>query len=361
MAFVAPNKHVDGTVQVKDPGCTACHGSGDDPAPPPDTEGNQSVSSLGVGAHAAHLAGTDSSRALACEECHQVAANEDALTHPEGSPAVVMLTGVAESGGRSPVWARDTGTCANSWCHGPGPGGARTSPEGTSGRDLDCQSCHGTPPPLPHPQSERCSACHGEVIDESYSIVAPERHVDGTVDLRVEENCTHCHGDLTAAPPHDTGGGSSTSRPGVGAHQAHLADNEAFRPLVCGECHSVPERVLDPGHLDSSLPAEVVFSGVALTFGAEPSYDDGSCSNTYCHGAVFPDGDDSGGLFTEPARTRVDGSQTACGGCHALPPLERPHPNIAACSNCHKTMNSDNMSFRRPDLHVDGKVDFAVP
>jgi predicted CxxxxCH...CXXCH cytochrome family protein len=196
------------------------------------------------------------------------------------------------------------------------------------------------------------------VVDEELSIVRPGRHVDGTVDLRVEERCDGCHGDLTGAPPPDTLGHGVSSDAGVGAHRAHLRESDAFRPVRCDECHLVPQNVLDPGHLDSALPAEVVFSGVALSFGAQPSYDGQACAETSCHGAVFPDGDDSGGLFTEPEWVRVDGSQTACGGCHALPPRERPHPDIAACSECHKTMNPDNLTFSRPDLHADGKVDF---
>lgn len=361
MRIIAPESHVNGRVDVEDPGCVRCHGSGDSPAPPPDTEGNVTPSALGVGAHRVHLEGTGSSRRLECEECHQVPSNEDGITHPEGAPAVVMLTGVAESEGRLPSWNPETRTCEDSWCHGPGPVTGQASPEWTSNTDLDCQSCHGMPPALPHPQTDRCSVCHGVVIDEDQHIVDADRHVDGTIDVEVPERCDGCHGDMTGAPPPDTLGRSATEDSGVGAHRVHLTASDSFRAVACSECHLVPEHVLDPGHLDSARPAEVVFSGVATSFGAEPSYENGTCTNTYCHGAVFPDGDDSGGSFKEPEWTLVDGTQTACGGCHAIPPRARPHPDVLYCAYCHQTMNSDNTTFSHPELHVDGKVDFVVP
>src|SRR5262249_17798253 len=107
----------------------------------------------------------------------------------------------------------------------------------------------------------------------------------------------------------------------------------------------------------------LIFSGAALAYGAMPVYVDGTCENTSCHGGVFPQGDPSGGANTEPVWTTVDGTQATCGTCHALPP-PAPHPKVEfnpICSGCHQDIASDNVTFVRPDLHVDGIVTFTLP
>jgi predicted CxxxxCH...CXXCH cytochrome family protein len=204
-----------------------------------------------------------------------------------------------------------------------------------------------------------CSRCHGEVVgSDNLSMVARERHVDGTVDVSFDAACTACHGGENPAPPRAVAGQTSTSFSGVGAHQAHVLGSERARAVACNECHLVPEHALDPGHLDTPAPAEVVFSGASQAFGATPSYAQGKCSNTACHGARLTRGHASGGTLTEPAWTIVDGSQAACGTCHALPP-PRPHPYHAEdCGRCHENVSLDGKTFLRPDLHVDGLVTF---
>ena len=181
--------------------------------------------------------------------------------------------------------------------------------------------------------------------------------------------CTSCHGDPSragdavtrSAPPRDLLGASDPSYPGVGAHQAHVHGSPTTRAVPCAECHKVPDDDHAAGHHDSPLPAELTFSGAALAFGAEPSFAAGVCANTPCHGAVFPEGNDSGGLITVPEWTRVDGTQAACGSCHGLPP-PAPHPYYTeACSDCHENVAADNQSFVRPELHVDGEVTFTLP
>jgi predicted CxxxxCH...CXXCH cytochrome family protein len=114
--------------------------------------------------------------------------------------------------------------------------------------------------------------------------------------------------------------------------------------------------VLDAGHVDSARPAELVFSGVALANGAEPTYENGTCRSTTCHGAVFPYGDPSGGSNTTPAWTTVDGTEAACGSCHSIPPPP-PHPGPGQpCSDCHDDIANDGVTFTRPEEHVDGIV-----
>jgi predicted CxxxxCH...CXXCH cytochrome family protein len=209
-----------------------------------------------------------------------------------------------------------------------------------------------------------CSRCHAQTVGkDNHTIIDRNRHIDGIVDVAVDSKCTACHGSDNPAPPSDLDGSTLTSSPGVGAHQTHVRGTARSRAVPCGECHLVPKQVLDPGHLDSPRPAELLFSGAAVAYGAAPTYANGTCRNTACHGAVFPDGDASGGTHTAPNWTRVDGSEAACGTCHGLPPPP-PHPYGSlnpTCNACHQDIAPDNRTFLRPDLHVDGIVTFSVP
>lgn len=361
--FLHPERHVDGVVDYAAPsGCTSCHGSEQNAAPPSDIQGNLEITALGVGAHQAHLAGGKFGRPLECAECHTVPEKVTDEAHADASPAEVTLVGVAQTQAHAASWDRASATCTDSWCHGPSPGDARPSPVWNASHDIDCQSCHGAPPPAPHPQMSNCSHCHADVVGpDNTTIVDKNRHVDGIVDASFSQSCTSCHGDTNPAPPLDVEGESATSVAGVGAHQAHVIGSGRARAVKCAECHVVPDEVLAPGHVDSARPAELRFSGVAVAFGAAPVYSGGSCQMTSCHGGGFPAGHPSGGALTTPSWTIVDGSQAACGNCHALPP-PAPHPLPSyPCSECHKNVAADGLSFTRPELHVDGVVTFQVP
>jgi len=360
--FVNPALHVNGEVNLAATSCTQCHGSGDEPAPPRDTLGHESTRALGVGAHAAHLNGGSASRPLACTECHDVPASPDAFEHADGLPAEVRLLGVAQSGSRSPEWHHETATCTNSWCHAPGDSMASDSLRWDRPAQLGCTSCHGAPPPAPHPQMTDCARCHGDVVaPDNVSMRDRSRHVDGIVDVHLEQSCTACHGSNNAAPPTNVDGAAAVSARGVGAHQTHVVGTSRSRAVPCRECHRVPEEILSPGHTDTPPPAEVVLSGAASAFGPGAAYQSGSCANTSCHGAVFPDGNASGGTLTLPNWYTVDGTQAGCGTCHALPP-PRPHPYHAEdCGRCHENMSPDGKTFLHPELHVDGIVTFQLP
>lgn len=361
--FTRPELHVDGQVQYSAGRCTLCHGSGDDPAPPRDTQGNMATSAVGVGAHRAHLAST-LGRSLACVECHKVPVDVEDRDHIQNLPARVQLLGVAATDHRTPAWQPMERTCSDTYCHSPSAGSAQASPSWVEAQSLSCSSCHGNPPALPHPQASQCSACHGAVVGaDNHTIIDLARHVDGVVDVQVTTSCTSCHGSANAAPPRDLSGNSSTAMPAVGAHQTHVQGTSRSRAVPCQECHLVPKRVTDLGHLDSSSPAEVSFSGAATASGVTPVYRNGSCQDTTCHGARLASGNDSGGSNTTPRWTQVDGSQAACGTCHGLPPPP-PHPYGSlnpVCSKCHQDLAPDNKTFLRPDLHADGVVTFTVP
>jgi predicted CxxxxCH...CXXCH cytochrome family protein len=399
-------------------GCTACHGDPARPgsalsraAPPIDLQGERDVRRPGVGAHAVHLATTPTHAGIECGECHTVPARVDTPGHvDDGGPAEVHFGPLARHGARTPSYAAGERTCSESYCHG----GARvvwTSPRAPA---EICGSCHGLPPALPHPQSDRCFVCHGDVIDAERRFLSPERHLDGEVDFSLGdcsschglpppaphpqiEDCSSCHGDAVAAddrtlldrdrhvdgivelsfdgdctachgdtetgpaPPRDLRGSSASSAPGVGAHETHVLGTERSRAVPCSECHLVPREPFASGHLDSLPPAELVFSGVALANGASPRYENGSCQMTSCHGAVLQRAHASGGSNTTPVWTEVDGSQTECGSCHAIPPpAPHPLPDSYPCHACHFNLAEDDVTFIRPDLHVDGVVTLQV-
>jgi len=363
--FVAPALHVDGSVEFTPAEvCSHCHGSRESPAPPFDTGGSADPTSIGVGAHVAHLAGGSFSRPLECGECHDLPVFPETSEHVGPLPAEVRLVGVAASHGREPAWQRERASCSASWCHGPGAAGAPRSPSWIVSESLGCESCHGLPPPPPHPRFTDCQSCHAPVAGPELTIAQRERHVDGIVDVATDLACTACHGsDDDPAPPRALAGDTSTEAPGVGAHRIHVAGTSRSRSVPCNTCHVVPERLLAEGHVDSAGPAEVRLTGRAVAFGGTAQYSNGRCENTSCHGGVFPEGHASGATHPAPLWTRVDGSEANCGGCHGLPP-PAPHPRgdlNPTCSACHENIEPDNLTFRRPELHVDGEVTFVLP
>jgi predicted CxxxxCH...CXXCH cytochrome family protein len=121
----------------------------------------------------------------------------------------------------------------------------------------------------------------------------------------------------------------------------------------------VPAADDSAGHVDTGRPAEVTFTGIASAFEATPSYDAGTCANTYCHGGSFVGQRPSGGRDTTPVWTVVDGSQIQCGSCHGMPP-PAPHPQDSTpCAECHHDMDASG-EFVLPLQHVDGIVTFFV-
>jgi hypothetical protein len=88
-------------------------------------------------------------------------------------------------------------------------------------------------------------------------------------------------------------------------HLAHLGEGPAARSWECAECHEVPARWDDEGHIRRGgaadpAPAEVRFPGAGeaartpdfAARRAPPSYDpaSGGCSDIYCHGDALTGG-----------------------------------------------------------------------
>jgi len=310
-------------------------------------------------------------------------------------PAELVFGGLAIQGESSAKYDAATHVCSNNYCHGPAtPTWTRPRTEAEA-----CGSCHGLPPPAPHPQAQDCSACHAKVIDSARHWVDGSLHVNGKVDVSVA-GCTGCHGtpppkphpqssacnechgtvvdaqmnfvdeklhrngktDLTidcsschgsssnAAPPKDLEGNSAPTAAGVGTHQIHLSGGGRANPVACEDCHVVPAQWDAPNHIDGWDGAELAFSGIASSHGATGSFDASAltCTNTWCHGM---------GHGTSPSWTNA--TELGCDGCHGFPP-PAPHVQSTTCSQCHPNVNAAGDGFIDPTLHVDGKVQLAT-
>lgn len=373
--------HVKGPLE-----CNTCHGDKDSAAPPRDLKGARATTSLGVGAHRAHVTDGPAHKAYGCERCHLEVKNPEDEGHYRRDgvffidrdagtflPAVVKLA--SGPTGRA-TWDRVTATCTNTACHAPSTTDTAPSKKdpvwtraGTG--DITCGSCHGAPPSS-H-ADDRCALCHGAGYADGgvdYAL-----HLDGQLELRNGGvRCDSCH----AGPESPTfvdlrGRGADAGVQTVGAHEAHLHASRLRGPLTCNECHLVPDRVSAVGHIDSAGPAEVFpvdLGGLAWAQGAMPTYNAGNatCTN-YCHGGGdFGHPDTATTLLRTPSWTGQT-DQAACGTCHGLPPVDGTyaHASLAltvACDVCHRgTVFPDGgiVFSSLPDggltsKHLDGKI-----
>ena len=328
-------------VEPAAPSCVDCHSAG---------EVTDTFTALGqitdpefrgVGAHVAHAV---PSRAVPvpCTECHTVPTaigDEGHIDTPW--PAEVPWGDLAKLGGASVPFDNTEPLTCTVYCHGTTlTGGEVPDPTWTGGPEASaCTSCHGNPPPPPHPTATACSDCHERP--------AETEHVDGIVQLSAG-SCAGCHGEGEddLAPPPDTNGQTDTRLTSVGAHDAHMTGNGRANPVACGDCHVIPAEIADPGHLDDP-PAEVVFGGIS---GALAAWNGATCTDTSCH--------DRGGAVPEPDWTTVDGSQSGCGACHQVPPPPPAHPpDSEMCENCHTSTSGPGLTIADPSLHVNGLID----
>lgn len=194
--------------------CRLCHGGTSGHSNPPKAlNGSNSIADIGVGVHIYHLDSTKYSRMLECEDCHTPINGFSDPNHigsnPDGRAEInfgaISRTVTTFPGGEyipDPVWERNNATCANTYCHGYfKDGNQNAAPEWTRRESVRCGSCHGdpvtgNPNPLPtgnffHPHFSNytintCYQCHGVVIDQSGTIYAPEKHVNGVVNFNVQ-------------------------------------------------------------------------------------------------------------------------------------------------------------------------------
>ena len=350
LVITDPARHIDGNLDVKtDQACNTCHGSTTSNAPPKDTLGNTANNARGVGAHQQHLAATNRFRPVACADCHRVPGAVTAVGHLD-TPLPAELTFSLRSG---PTTQWNGSRCSNNYCHGAtlGAGGSATAPIWTTvnGTQAQCTSCHGNPPPLPHPQVADCSQCHPNMSSPTV-FSDPMRHVDGNLDVTNTAACNSCHGGTNNAPPKDTVGNTATTTRGVGAHQAHVLTSSTWHAVTtCDQCHRVPTTVSSAGHLDTALPAELTWSGLATG-----STWTGTTCTSKCHGSDL----NAGGTATSPLWTKVDGTQNQCTSCHGNPP-PLPHPQSSSCTTCHPNGGTGG-TFTNPAQHIDGVLQVTM-
>jgi predicted CxxxxCH...CXXCH cytochrome family protein len=317
--------------------------------------GATETSYRGVGAHQTHLE-PPAGRAVACTECHLVPSAVDDPGHIDSDwPAEVSWAGGEIAGEGAAPFDADGLTCTV-YCHGATlSGGTLTAPVWTEPGQAACGTCHGDPPPPPHPAQTDCQSCHPGGGPGS-----PDAHVDGVLQLTgggtddtgggTELACDACHGQNgNPAPPPDTRGSSDTSDRSVGAHATHGSGGAFSAPVACDTCHQVPATVDAPGHIDDTPVAEVELTGLADQGPGAATWNPGAATCTvYCH-------DGPGASVPAPIWTRVDGSQADCGACHSLPPPS-PHPNNPNCGpGCHPNASAAP-GITDPSRHIDGEI-----
>ena len=337
-------------------GCAfGCHGDDNSNAPPKSISGATETTSTAVGAHQVHMNPLPAwHHRVECADCHVVPAAVGDAGHIDGDNKAEVTFAMRATG----MW---NGTTCTTKCHGSAAlGGAKPEPIWTQvdGSQSQCGSCHGAPPPSPHPQgaeAANCASCHPTMEENSLTFRTPDSHINGVVDLAdsaATGGCATCHGSPTtnAAPPVDLMGGTARTSRGVGAHQEHLKTSTWRHAIACSSCHVVPLTLNDPGHRDGDNIAEVKFDAMNPA-GAYATT--GSCSTMYCHGNGRGNNGTISWLATGPLQ---------CGACHSVTGTgmsgdHNKHINgeNMRCSQCHATVVDANRNIINADLHVNGK------
>ncbi len=313
--------------------CDTCHGNDGAAYPPRET---CYFGAWGPDAHAAHVTGTRFlQEPLSCNTCHPTPTS-DVFAGPHTNGKVdVSFASLPESS-----YEPGTDTCAV-YCHAQG--GSSPSPHWREGDQVECQSCH-TSPPEPHYPGD-CSTCHAEMGEHAESLHPGALHLNGKVDMgNGSGTCGACHGTSETGAPDDS------------SHKLHLATTLTL-PLACEDCHPTPAEPIAAGHMDGEVA--VVLGERARQRGQDPVWTAGTkvCSNVACHGAALPG----------PALSPAWNDPPAAGGercetCHASPP-PAPHVERSSCggSLCHADevgLIGGELRISEPGrpVHIDGVI-----
>lgn len=200
-----------------------------------------------------------------------------------------------------------------------------------------------------------CKGCHGNDLSGGSSKKSCATcHTGGVT------TCSTCHGTVASsgAPAPDLSSNLDIAKVTVGLHAVHLTGTK-FARVTCQDCHKVPTKLTDKGHVDTTSPAEVVFSALAsgkkrgVTL--KPTWDRkaGTCTNIYCHAL------DKGSAATWTWTTKSTAGLT-CDSCHGNPPSKTikgaTHGSGTACDSCHSGAYKNGVID--PSVHINGEVDF---
>ncbi|MFO0567153.1 MAG: CxxxxCH/CxxCH domain-containing protein [Polyangiaceae bacterium] len=333
-----PTKHVDGKVDVVNV-CEGCHGSSQSYAPPKDVQGNTNTSAPGVGAHQAHL-GTQAFRTVQCGDCHVVPATLGAPGHLGDPPAELSWGSIASADGVTAAYS--SGKCSV-YCHGKSlGGGSLVEPTWTSVAtgQAACGTCHGLPPPAPHPKltKQSCSPCHTDFT--GLVATSPSQHADGKVDVA---KCGECHAVPPATGAHLRHYGDSASPPlsaygDLGAVAQFFPAGAGYYMFGCGNCHPLDDEKHGNGQIEIELanpqaaPGSLkALSPVSATYGA------GKCSNVYCHSS----GQATPSYVVTPSWNGGTLGAPRCAACHGNPPKYPSGGAGSATANTHVVMADD--------------------
>jgi predicted CxxxxCH...CXXCH cytochrome family protein len=194
--------HINGTVEVDTLTCTSCHGSGNSPAPPKDTQGGTATTAPGVGAHAQHLGTSTWHRQGQCADCHKTPTS----TSHANNTVDLSWAAPSNASGATPSFNGEDFSCSGTYCHGSkmtdkstsvGHVPVWTKVDGT--HDACGKACHANPPSSgSHTSSSTaCQSCHGDVI-ASYNGASSTwknsaLHINGKVEATAQ-SCDSCHG-----------------------------------------------------------------------------------------------------------------------------------------------------------------------
>jgi predicted CxxxxCH...CXXCH cytochrome family protein len=338
--------------------CRICHG-GDagNAAPPRSVFGGTGTSDPHVGAHQAHLRGGALRGPIACAECHVVPS--DIREHMDGDASPVFGP-LARARSANPVFTRTTGKCAGTYCHGAtlGAGGSLDAPVWNivDGTQAACGTCHGNPPPLPHPQASSCTLCHpNTVLPDGTIDVAGGQHIDGTPDVSGGGGCGACHPVPPPSGAHRVHYGDASSPPLAEYGDLRIfedyapADGSAYA-FGCGHCHPLDPARHGQGEVDLS-PAGAPAGTLKARNAADAAYDatQQTCSGVYCHsngkqGIVHVQVEPDVVVSVLPFRTTppwTSSSSLDCAGCHDDPPRYESGGAGAADANTHLQLASD--------------------
>jgi hypothetical protein len=251
-----------------------------------------------------------------------------------------------------------------------------TSPElqvhGSGWIDTSSANFHGNFIQSTNYNLNTCTQCHGVNYEGGTSNNSCRKCHSGPGG---PENCATCHG-MPPAP--DRYGNTSSTARGVGAHKIHYTGTGTISatPMVCNDCHHMPNGVSDTAHITATGYAQVYISnlGILQTNGVAPStsYSQSTlkCTNTFCHGnwtlpksglasdSVFSGTVMTGGLTNAPVWNGGP-SQAVCGTCHVIPPTGHTPSSSSNCYTCHGDVMNASGVISNKAKHMNGKIDLA--